>query len=108
METEDDWAARAAELLPTGASTGSKRPEALYGTSEPAGPTHFVRAAGCRVETTDGSELVDCTMALGAVAIGYGLGPYMAHVQHALGGIGRVVLSWRSSWSSSWSRGARS
>src|SRR5712691_1860687 len=25
-------------------------------------------------------------------AIGYGLGPYMAHVQHALGGISRVVL----------------
>jgi len=25
-------------------------------------------------------------------AIGYGLGPYMAHVQHALGSIGRVVL----------------
>jgi glutamate-1-semialdehyde 2,1-aminomutase len=72
METEDEWAARAAELLPTGASTGSKRPEALYGTAEPAGPTHFVRAAGCRVETADGSELVDCTMALGAVAIGYG------------------------------------
>ncbi len=72
METEDDWAARAAELLPTGASTGSKRPEALYGTSEPAGPTHFVRATGCRIETVDGNELVDCTMALGAVAIGYG------------------------------------
>jgi glutamate-1-semialdehyde 2,1-aminomutase len=72
METDDDWAARAAELLPTGASTGSKRPEALYGTTEPAGPTHFVRAAGCRIETTGGSELVDCTMALGAVAIGYG------------------------------------
>lgn len=72
METDDDWAARAAELIPTGASTGSKRPEALYGTADAAGPTHFVRAAGCRVETTDGSELVDCTMALGAVAIGYG------------------------------------
>ena len=72
MEIEDDWAARAAELLPTGASTGSKRPEALYGTSEPAGPTHFVRATGCRIETVDGNELVDCTMALGAVAIGYG------------------------------------
>jgi len=71
-ETEDEWAARAAELLPTGASTGSKRPEALYGTTEPAGPTHFTRAVGCRIETTDGSELVDCTMALGAVAIGYG------------------------------------
>ncbi len=25
-------------------------------------------------------------------AIGFGLGPYMAHVQHALGGIGRAVL----------------
>jgi glutamate-1-semialdehyde aminotransferase len=72
METDDDWAARAAELLPTGASTGSKRPDALYGTSEMAGPTHFVRAAGCRIEAADGSELVDCTMALGAVAIGYG------------------------------------
>ena len=72
MEMNDEWAARAAELLPTGASTGSKRPEALYGTTEPAGPTHFVRAVGCRVETTGGNELVDCTMALGAVAIGYG------------------------------------
>src|SRR5579872_473828 len=72
MELDDEWAARAAELLPTGASTGSKRPSAIYGTDEPSGPTHFVRAAGCRVETTDGSELVDCTMALGAVAIGYG------------------------------------
>lgn len=74
METDspDEWAARAAELIPTGASTGSKRPEALYGTAEYAGPTHFTRALGCRVETTDGSELVDCTMALGAVAIGYG------------------------------------
>jgi glutamate-1-semialdehyde aminotransferase len=71
MEIDNEWAARAAELLPTGASTGSKRPEALYGTAEPAGPTHFVRAAGCRLETTDGAELIDCTMALGAVAIGY-------------------------------------
>ena len=74
MESDpsDEWAARAAELLPTGASTGSKRPEALYGTADHAGPTHFARASGCRVETADGSELVDCTMALGAVAIGYG------------------------------------
>jgi glutamate-1-semialdehyde aminotransferase len=71
MEIDHEWAARAAELLPTGASTGSKRPEVLYGTTDPAGPTHFVRAAGCRVETTDGVELIDCTMALGSVAIGY-------------------------------------
>jgi glutamate-1-semialdehyde aminotransferase len=71
MEPEDDWAARAAELLPNGASTGSKRPEALYGMLEPSAPTHFVRAAGCRVEAPGGNELIDCTMALGAVAIGY-------------------------------------
>lgn len=71
MEIDEEWAGRAAELLPTGASTGSKRREVLYGTDEPAGPTHFVRAAGCRVETTDGAELIDCTMALGSVAIGY-------------------------------------
>ena len=71
MQIDSEWSARAAELLPTGASTGSKRPEALYGTVDPAGPTHFVRAAGCRVETADGSELIDCTMALGSVAIGY-------------------------------------
>src|ERR1035437_7627722 len=72
MEPGDEWAARAAELFPTGDSTASKRPEALYGTAEPAGPTHFVHASGCRITTTDGSELVDCTMALGAAAIGYG------------------------------------
>ncbi|MFI5312370.1 MAG: aminotransferase class III-fold pyridoxal phosphate-dependent enzyme [Gemmatimonadales bacterium] len=71
MDSSDDWASRAAELLPTGASTGSKRPEALYGGEAPYGPTHFTRAAGCRLQTTDGEELVDCTMALGAVAIGY-------------------------------------
>lgn len=71
MDSADDWALRAAELLPTGTSTGSKRPEALYGGEAPWGPTHFRRAAGCRVETADGETLLDCTMALGAVAIGY-------------------------------------
>ena len=34
-------------------------------------PTHFIRASGCRVETVDGQQLVDCTMALGSVALGY-------------------------------------
>ena len=71
MESTDEWALRAAELLPTGASTGSKRPSALYGGEAPWGSTHFSRAAGCRLETADGETLVDCTMALGAVAIGY-------------------------------------
>jgi glutamate-1-semialdehyde aminotransferase len=70
-EPTADWATRAAALLPTGASTGSKRPESLYGDATPHGPTHFTRAAGCHLVTADGDTLVDCTMALGAVAIGY-------------------------------------
>ena len=37
----------------------------------PGGPTHMVRAAGCRVETADGRTLTDWTMALGAVSLGY-------------------------------------
>ncbi len=66
-----DWRARALRWLPTGASTGSKRSEALYGAPDAAGPTHFVRATGCRVVDTAGNTYVDCTMALGAVALGY-------------------------------------
>jgi len=38
----------------------------------PDGPTHMVRSHGCRIETADGRTLVDWTMALGAVALGYG------------------------------------
>lgn len=66
-----DWRARAARSLPTGASTGSKRPEALYGSADAGGPTHFVRSMGCRVVDSAGATYVDCSMALGAVALGY-------------------------------------
>jgi glutamate-1-semialdehyde 2,1-aminomutase len=66
-----DWRARAIRSLPMGASTGSKRAEALYGDAQAGGPTHFVRAAGCRVVDAAGSTYIDCTMALGAVALGY-------------------------------------
>jgi glutamate-1-semialdehyde aminotransferase len=66
-----DWRARAARSLPTGASTGSKRPEGLYGSADVAGPTHFVRSMGCRVIDAAGNTYVDCSMALGAVALGY-------------------------------------
>jgi glutamate-1-semialdehyde 2,1-aminomutase len=66
-----DWRARAAAVLPTGASTGSKRPAALYGSEDGVGPTHFSGAVGCRVFDVDGNEYVDCTMALGSVALGY-------------------------------------
>jgi glutamate-1-semialdehyde 2,1-aminomutase len=66
-----DWRTRARAVLPTGASTGSKRVEALYGSADVIGPTHFTQAVGCRVIDTDGNELIDCTMSLGAVALGY-------------------------------------
>ena len=67
---EESWAERARRVVAGGASTGSKRPERLYG--DPTGlPTHFVRASGCRVETVEGQQLIDCTMALGSVALGY-------------------------------------
>jgi glutamate-1-semialdehyde 2,1-aminomutase len=67
------WRDRADAVLPTGASTGSKRAAALYGETgaEPDGPTHFVSAAGCRVMDVDGGRFLDCTMALGSVALGY-------------------------------------
>ena len=66
-----DWRVRATAVLPTGASTGSKRPAALYGAADADGPTHFVQAVGCRVDDADGNTYIDCTMALGAVALGY-------------------------------------
>lgn len=67
-----DWRERAAVVIPGGASTGSKRPEALYGAANDTGPTHYASAHGCRVVTASGRHLLDCTMALGSVAVGYG------------------------------------
>jgi glutamate-1-semialdehyde aminotransferase len=66
-----DWRARAAEVIPNGASTGSKRAAALYGSADAVGPTHFSGSVGCRVIDVDGNEYIDCTMALGSVALGY-------------------------------------
>ncbi|MGH7720965.1 MAG: aminotransferase class III-fold pyridoxal phosphate-dependent enzyme [Gemmatimonadaceae bacterium] len=68
--SEGEWTERASAVIPGGASTGSKRAGALYGDGGD-GPTHFVSASGCRLRTASGTELVDCTMALGAVALGY-------------------------------------
>lgn len=69
-DDEADWLSRALGVIPGGTSTGSKRASALYGVVDGM-PTHFVRAAGCRVVTPDGKTLLDCTMALGSVALGY-------------------------------------
>jgi len=57
----NDW------RVPGFTSTGSKRPEALFGS-----PARMTRAAGCRVWDDGGREYVDYVMALGAVALGYG------------------------------------
>ncbi len=70
-QEEPDWLARARAVMPTGASTGSKRIEALYGSSDATGPTHYIRAVGCHVTDSSGNDYVDCTMALGSVALGY-------------------------------------
>lgn len=55
-------------------STGSKRPEALFGPLDDhwAPPARMVRARGCRVWDAAGREYVDYLMGLGAVALGYG------------------------------------
>lgn len=71
-DVHPSWRARAAAVVAADASTGSKRPAALYGASDtPDAPLHYVCADGCRVHTADGQTLVDCTSALGAVALGY-------------------------------------
>ncbi|HEV2671604.1 MAG TPA: aminotransferase class III-fold pyridoxal phosphate-dependent enzyme [Gemmatimonadales bacterium] len=57
----NDW------RVPGFTSTGSKRPDALFGS-----PARMTRASGCRVWDEGGREYVDYVMALGAVALGYG------------------------------------
>jgi glutamate-1-semialdehyde aminotransferase len=52
-------------------STGSKRPDALFGGPAAGVPSAMVRSAGCRVWDADGREYLDLVMALGAVALGY-------------------------------------
>src|SRR5256885_15055213 len=61
--------------VPGFTSTGSKRPDALFGAAPGAIdglPTRMTRASGCRVWDAEGREYVDYVMALGAVALGYG------------------------------------
>jgi glutamate-1-semialdehyde 2,1-aminomutase len=59
--------------VPGFTSTGSKRPDALFGPDAgPEAPARLARSAGCRVWDAEGREYVDYVMALGAVALGYG------------------------------------
>ena len=68
---ERSWLSRAEAVLPTGASTGSKRVAALYGGPVDDLPSHFAAASGALVTDSNGYQYLDCTMALGAVALGY-------------------------------------
>jgi glutamate-1-semialdehyde 2,1-aminomutase len=56
--------------IPGFTSTGSKRPEALFGQATGT-PQSMTRAGGCRLWDAGGAEYVDMMMALGAVALGY-------------------------------------
>jgi glutamate-1-semialdehyde 2,1-aminomutase len=69
-----EWMSRAAAVIPGGTSTGSKRPAGLYGAGayDTLAAGHYVRAAGCLLVTPMDETLIDCTMALGSVSIGYG------------------------------------
>lgn len=73
-------------------STGSKRPEALFGGSDPTLPLRMVQSTGCRVEDLHGNTYLDFIMALGAVALGYGHPAVNQAVMDAVerGGIGPV------------------
>jgi glutamate-1-semialdehyde aminotransferase len=53
-------------------STGSKRPETLFGSHDPTLPSRMTRSAGCHVWDERGREYVDYIMGLGSVALGYG------------------------------------
>jgi glutamate-1-semialdehyde 2,1-aminomutase len=65
----NDWARRASDAVAGFTSTRSKGPGATFGG--PGGPTHVVRSEGVCVHTADGRALIDWTMALGAVSLGY-------------------------------------
>ena len=58
LAPERSWRERAEAVLPTGASTGSKRAAALYGSDDARGPTHFVAARGCMVTDVDGARVL--------------------------------------------------
>ncbi len=52
-------------------STGSKRPESLFGSHDPELPIRMVRSSGYRVWDRNDREYIDYIMGLGSVALGY-------------------------------------
>ncbi len=76
-------------------STGSKRPEALFGLVDPGPdlPIRMRRSAGPRIWDDQGREYLDLLMALGAVSLGYAHPAVMAAAREALerGGVGSLA-----------------
>ncbi len=74
-------------------STGSKRPEALFGAESDELPLRMTRSAGARVWDEERREYLDFIMGLGAVALGYGHPDVNAAALDALerGGIGPLA-----------------
>jgi glutamate-1-semialdehyde 2,1-aminomutase len=66
-------------------STGSKRPDALFGADHPDLPRTMTRSSDCRVWDAEGREYLDLIMALGAVALGYGHPDVNAAAVRAIG-----------------------
>lgn len=79
-------------MIPGFSSTGSKRPEALFG-GQPGVPLRMIRADGCRVWDENGREYLDTIMALGAVALGYGHPAVVAAAESAVrdGAVGSLA-----------------
>jgi glutamate-1-semialdehyde 2,1-aminomutase len=71
--------------VPGFTSTGSKRPDALFGLGAPVGmPVRLARAEGAEVWDVEGRRYLDFIMALGAVSLGYGHPVVRAAVERAL------------------------
>ncbi len=69
--------------IPGFSSTGSKRPEALFGAGAPVGlPVRLSRASGAEVWDAEGRKYLDFIMALGAVSLGYAH-PEVSRAAHA-------------------------
>ncbi len=80
--------------IPGYSSTGSKRPEALFGVADEVA-ARAVRSDGCRVWDERGTVFLDLVMALGAVALGYGHPRVRAAAEQAVrdGGVGGLAPS---------------
>ena len=77
--------------IPGFTSTGSKRPDAVFGelAGERGLPLRMLRSRGCRVEDDAGRVYVDYVMGLGAVALGYAH-PEVSEAVHAAADAGVV------------------